>query len=131
MSNRPYNYNIALMKCGLSYLVVLCHYWNPSKESRLFTTLGTLRSVAVPIFFIISFFLTAKIYEEIEHKKLGQRLHRLALPYFIWGGYIMRLTRCSIELSIYRYRLLLRICGIRYRLVRTDFYARRCGHSLI
>lgn len=83
---KSYNYSIAFMKAFFSFLVVCCHYWTP-KDPTFYPTAALLRliGVAVPVFVITSFFLTAKIYQEQDFPKLKKRLWRLAFPYVIWG----------------------------------------------
>lgn len=81
-----YNYSIAFTKMFLSFCVVCCHYWNP--ENATFYPVVMLRrmcAVAVPIFIIMSFFLTEKIYADENTSKIKGRAWRLIYPYFSWA----------------------------------------------
>ena len=74
------------MKFFFSFLVVCCHYWRPA-DADPYPVAAMLRliGVAVPVFVVASFFLTAKIYIEQDAGKMKKRLWRLAFPYVAWG----------------------------------------------
>ena len=77
MEVKKYNYNIALLKIFFSYCVVLCHYWNPdfyAQYPAVVDITDRLRRCAVPIFVMISFYLTEKTYSEFRIGKFKERI---------------------------------------------------------
>ena len=81
-----YNYSVAFMKAFLSFCVVCCHYWiSEHLDFYPVAMLYRMRAVAVPIFVLISFFLTEKMYSEKRADKFKKRLWRLLFPFFAWG----------------------------------------------
>lgn len=81
-----YNYSVAFMKAFLSFCVVCCHYWHSEHlDFYPVAMLYRMRGVAVPIFVLISFFLTEKMYSEKKVDKFKKRLWRLLFPFFVWG----------------------------------------------
>ena len=84
--NRKYNYSIAFIKVFMSFCVICCHFWatgDPSFYPVAF--MYRMRDVAAPVFILVSFLLTYKMYLKPDVQKLKQRLYRLLVPYFTWG----------------------------------------------
>ena len=58
-----YNYGIAFTKVFLSFCVVCSHFWNPGDLAYYpVAMLNRMRGAAVPIFVLMAFFLTEKIF---------------------------------------------------------------------
>ena len=85
-TDNKFNYNIAFMKAFFSFCVVLVHYWVPDDESGL--TMQIIRNVinvSAPVFFVISFFLTADFLRKNTVKTVKKRLLRLYIPHVFWA----------------------------------------------
>lgn len=76
------NYGITFLKVICSVLVVMCHY--EMSEN----TFQYIKSLAVPCFMMLSFFLTGEkiFWGNRDYSKT--RIIRLIIPYFFWGGII-------------------------------------------
>lgn len=91
-----YNYGVALLRTILAFLVVILHVVaredNPSALANL---LLTLSFVAVPIFMMLAFYYSAKVFESrnVLKEKLPARLKRILIPYVFWpiGTYTLYL----------------------------------------
>ena len=68
----------------MAFYVVLCHFWAPG-SSWIDSIICRQRGVAVPIFFIISFYLTYRLYYTLDLHKFKKRLWRLIYPFFTWA----------------------------------------------
>ena len=80
-----YNYSIAFMKAFMSFFVVCCHCWDPDNTDFYPVSLMLrMCSAAVPIFIIISFYLSAKTFSSGNVKKTAYRFIRLLYPYLVW-----------------------------------------------
>lgn len=89
-----YNYSIAFLKVFFSFCVVLAHYWVTGTDSLFINPVIRLISVAAPMFFVVSFFLTSDKLRDSDVKGLGKRLWRLYFPFIAWaflyfGGYLI------------------------------------------
>ena len=68
------NVSIAFMKAWFSFVVVCCHFWAPENESFFpAAVLVRMKPVAVPIFMMISFYLTAHTFFEKILNTQGQQ----------------------------------------------------------
>ena len=98
-----YNYGIAFAKAFLSFCVVCCHYWQSDNLGYYpVSVMYRMREAAVPIFIIMSFFLSEKIFVDKKVHKMKERVWRLLFPYISWAilyylGYraIDVLLKCS------------------------------------
>lgn len=114
-----YNYGIAFIKVFFSFCVVCCHYWEPDIAGSYFVQMMyRMRAIAVPIFVIMSFFLTEKIFADKDTKKIRKRVWRLLFPHISWAvlyflGYriidvLLKYFGFSIGLSVsYKFKDLL------------------------
>lgn len=81
-----YNYNIALMKAFFSFCVVLVHYWVPDNGSAFpMMVFRNVIDVSAPVFFIISFFLTADFLRHNTFNSIKKRMLRLYIPHVFWA----------------------------------------------
>lgn len=79
MDNR-YNYGIALLKILCSFLVIMCHF-EYSEEN-----LQYIKTLAVPCFMMISFYLQGFKLFEGDRGYCIKRLKRQIIPFWFWGG---------------------------------------------
>lgn len=85
---REYNYAIAVLKIVSSFLVIVVHFWAGGwdnvntlpKKLLVYFSEG-----AVPVFVIISFYLTSKMFFDHSFIKLKKRVIRLMYPYYAWA----------------------------------------------
>lgn len=90
---KKYNYSIGVLKIFFSFVVVTCHYWLSSRgggeplsaSNFIEKSFSTIRSSAVPVFFIISFLLTTKLFYSPNLGKTSKRFFRLFYPTVMWG----------------------------------------------
>lgn len=81
-----YNFNIALIKSLMSFLVVCAHFWLIDDDMpHLQTAVSFFTLAAAPVFFIMSFFLTRNLYSGRDPKMLGKRIWRLWFPQLFWA----------------------------------------------
>ncbi|MCM1103037.1 MAG: acyltransferase [Clostridium sp.] len=66
-----------------SFLVVCIHF---NGFNNILDRSFLLKSMAVPIFMFVSFFLTANVYMELNAIGLKKRMIRLYVPVCVWGG---------------------------------------------
>ncbi|MCR4754348.1 MAG: acyltransferase [Lachnospiraceae bacterium] len=85
MNDKEFDYSIAFMKAFLSFCVILCHYWSTSHGGYPISALYRIKTVAVLIFFIISFHLTKNMFAEGNIGKFKKRVWRLIFPYICWA----------------------------------------------
>lgn len=78
MEKKEYNYGIALLKIILSFFVVLSHFHISG------TYLRYTKSLAVPLFMMISFCLTESSLKDGSLHKCIKRIGRIYTP-FIFG----------------------------------------------
>lgn len=84
--SESYDYSIAFMKAFLSFCVICCHYFSTSLGGYPIAAFGRIKSVAVLIFFIISFFLTKDIFADSNNtERINKRMWRLVFPYICWS----------------------------------------------
>lgn len=87
VSHKERNLGIDLLKAWMSFEVVLCHYGFGSDELVYKYFFSYFKSMAVPVFMIISFYLFARfiLCKEINIEKLGKRLQRIYTPLVSWA----------------------------------------------
>lgn len=78
---------IDLLKAWMAFEVVLCHYGHGSGEFVFRCFFSYFRSMAVPVFMILSFYLSAHflLSKEWKFDKLTKRLKRIYLPMVAWA----------------------------------------------
>ncbi len=83
---KDYNHSIAAIKAFLSFCVVSNHFWSPQKFGFLpVLFLCRVRAAAVPVFLLISFYLTEKFFVDGTAAELKKRMWRLLFPYVSWA----------------------------------------------
>lgn len=85
MLKKEYNEGIALMRVFLTFAVILNHFWKV-KDPGFLRPLYLFRSCAVPVFMMLSFYLTERSISFPAKEKINKRISRLAWPFFAWGG---------------------------------------------
>lgn len=78
------NLGLCLLRVWLSFEVVVDHYWHAKGLTGVMYFLSATRSLAVPCFLLMSFYLTANRYSGSDGTWLKTRFGRLCIPYFIW-----------------------------------------------
>ena len=78
-----YNFNLALLRMYLSFLIVNAHCFNPNKNNfhNKYLLIILINNIHVPIFFIMSFYLCYKLFLKKDIIKIKQRFERLLIPY--------------------------------------------------
>lgn len=94
MSNKPRNLGICLARIIFSFLVVCCHFFSTGRGSWWIIP---LRGVAVPVFFVLAFYLDEVASTQHGHTpRLGRRLQRLLLPFWFWGLALAPVYLCEV-----------------------------------
>lgn len=68
----------------MSFEVVLCHFWAADEKLGWKGWLYFFRGYAVPVFMLLSFFLTERLLVSRNGERLRRRLRRLLVPYICW-----------------------------------------------
>lgn len=87
MQNRPsknFHYGFAAIKMLMCFEVVLCHFWHQADYNVLLTPFRRLTLTAVPVFALISFYLTAPTFLSVAPHVVRKRMMRLCWPQFAW-----------------------------------------------
>lgn len=79
-----YHYGLCVLRMLMCFEVILCHFWTPNGEWVL-TPFNWLKLCAVPIFMLMSFYLTAHVYVGNDDSKRQKRLWRITFPLLAWG----------------------------------------------
>lgn len=86
-----YNIGLALLRILLSFTVVLNHFFDINSVSynidffnKLCFLLKIIGTVAVPVFFIMSFYFTEKVITNYDKDTVTKRLKRLIIPQLFW-----------------------------------------------
>ena len=87
---KKYNLGWALLKLWMCYEVVMVHAWtlweNPGQiPAPLHWFVGEFRAYAVPVFMLITFFLSAKKFAANDGTWLKNRFVRLLTPFAFWS----------------------------------------------
>lgn len=78
------NIGLDLLRIWLSFEVVIDHFWHQKGLTGVWAFLSQMRSLAVPCFLLMSFYLTANRYATGDGQWLRRRFGRLCVPYFVW-----------------------------------------------
>ncbi len=84
---KEYNYNTAILKILMSFIVVCCHFYYPTEHTPniINKPISALLNTAVPIFFMCSFYMYGQTISGWSCKKVGKRSAKLWIPNIIWG----------------------------------------------
>ncbi len=82
-NEKEYNYGLALLRIFMCFEVILCHFY--SGESKFLFLFDVLKNYAVPVFMMMSFLLTEKMFLAKDNDLLKRRIYRLAVPLIGWG----------------------------------------------
>ena len=77
-----FNISLSILRMYLCFVIVNNHLFISKLYFRYIILLRN--SIAVPIFFIMSFFLCYKIFLFNDYLKIKNRFERLLIPYFVW-----------------------------------------------
>lgn len=78
------NVGLDLLRVFLSFEVVVDHFWHQEGLTGFGAFVSDMRSLAVPCFLLMSFYLTSKRFAESDGMWLRRRYGRLCVPYFVW-----------------------------------------------
>ena len=82
---RKYNIFLAILRAYLSFNVINSHYLKTPPILMNKYIIRILRnSMHVPIFFLISFYLSHKLFVSKDIVKIKKRFERLLIPYLVW-----------------------------------------------
>lgn len=85
-SRTDYHWGLCILRCIMCFEVVLNHFWqNETQNVSFFWFFSNYRWYAVPIFFIISFYLLGRNIRLLDNIKLRKRLWRLYWPLLGWS----------------------------------------------
>lgn len=79
------NLGICLLKMLMCFEVVLSHFWKEETYPIILTPFSMLREYAVPVFMLMSFYLTQNIVLAKNREKYNKRFWRLIYPQLIWA----------------------------------------------
>lgn len=79
-----YHYGLCILRMLMCFEVILCHFWIPD-GGWLLKPFDWLKLCAVPIFMLMSFYLTTNVYVGNDYSKQHKRLWRITLPLLVWG----------------------------------------------
>lgn len=85
-NDKDYNYGLALLRIFMCFEVILCHFY--SGGSKYLFLFDVLKNYAVPVFMMMSFLLTEKMFLAQNVDSYKQRIYRLTVPLLGWGVYI-------------------------------------------
>ncbi len=96
------NYGLSLLKMLMAFEVLLSHFadWK-QYDPRLVWPFRELNSLAVPVFLIISFYLTAPSFEKRNREKTIDRFRRLLIPQIFWAVVYYVIYAC-IDLILHK-----------------------------
>ena len=78
-------FGIQILRIILSFNIVVNHCYNKKYQNRLIYVLFIMGiSFYVPIFFLISFYFSYKLFNSRNITKLKERLLRISIPYLVW-----------------------------------------------
>lgn len=90
------NVGLDLLRVWLSFEVVVDHFWHQKGLTGAWAFLSAMRSLAVPCFLLMSFYLTANRFATGDAAWLRKRFGRLCVPYFAWPLiYYALIVACS------------------------------------
>ena len=84
MVNKQYNLGLCLIRMLMCYVVILCHFGNSKDAHGIASIFFLLKSEAVPVFMLLSFSLTKKIYTNKDKYQFIYRMKRLVYPQIGW-----------------------------------------------
>lgn len=90
------NVGLDLLRVWLSFEVVLDHFLHQKGLTGVWLFISQMRSLAVPCFLLMSFYLTANRYATADGDWVKKRFGRLCIPYFVWPVlYYVLIVACS------------------------------------
>lgn len=78
------NVGLCLLRMSMCYEVILCHFWNKEIYSNGAAIFKTIRNYAVPVFILMSFYLTKDTFLSGNKGSYQKRLLRLIYPLLGW-----------------------------------------------
>lgn len=95
--NKDFNIGLAALRIWLSFEVVLVHFWNVDEgmPRPILLPFFNTKFLAVPIFMLMSFFLTEKDFSAApSQEKIFNRFYRLLVPYVSWAIIYYLVLQC-------------------------------------
>lgn len=85
-SNKNYNYGLAVLRIMMTFVVVLCHFWNSDDSfTGIALFFHKLKPLAVPTFLLMAFFFFEKSLHACSLSSLKKRISRLLVPHICWA----------------------------------------------
>jgi len=85
MGKKTINYGICLLRVWMCLEVIMNHWWSEGPVKNWMTPFLYVLVWAVPVFMVISFYLTGDVFLGKKQDKLLNRLCRLILPQLAWA----------------------------------------------
>ena len=82
--SRSFNYGFAVLKILMSFEVVLWHCWDQMDGNIVRAPIRSISLIAVPVFALISFYLTADSFMSATYQIVRKRMLRLCWPQAAW-----------------------------------------------
>lgn len=83
--NKRYNIGLELLRAFMCFEVILEHFWDKATIPVYLGLFDELGGVAVPVFMLMSFFLTEPTFVGKDKIKCRKRLWRVAFPQIGWA----------------------------------------------
>lgn len=98
MDGRPKNIGICLARIVFSFLVVCCHFFDGGTGESI---VKSFRGMAVPVFFILSFYFTDRASQSAPdfNRHMRRRLSRILSPLWFWGSVLAPFYAATVLLS--------------------------------
>ncbi len=95
------NLGLDLLRVVMSLGVVFCHFWRTDLHGPdgVWKLLWGLRTIAVPVFMVMTFFLTAARFRESDVGWFRRRLIRLWMPFLFWSVVAWCVARALFVIS--------------------------------
>ena len=82
---RQTNIGLCILRMLMCFEVVLCHFWYDDHYFKILIPFSMLRDYAVPVFMLMSFLLTQKIFVSNDNVRIKKRFWRIVWPQVGWG----------------------------------------------
>jgi len=79
------NIGLSLLRTWMCFEVVLAHFWRGAHGVWFFQAFDFLRDIAVPVFMIMSFYLTEPLFVSKDINRIKQRMWRVTWPQIGWA----------------------------------------------
>lgn len=100
--NKKIDLGLNLLKMLMCFGVLLAHCWDSKRyEAIIYLPFKEIRSLAVPVFMILSFYFLESFFSSPNPKQLKKRINKLITPLIIWAViYYILYQYLDIKVSI-------------------------------